>query len=218
MVRSYYCGEGGHVSANLVQIAVNAHKFGTKEASTRLTALACAVRPREVTELVDALSRMFGRIGMHKVCAACFRRESYAPMEAYFSSPAYHYSSPKGGCCGFCGLLGHSRCINKPMVCAGWMCHSTSMAWPRTALFLQRIMPRMGMRAYGVELERDHLWSAVELHRLRILRHAVDAWDEQAVWEVRTASTGAQLGAGWQGFACRAGDGAGTNLHRLLAG
>lgn len=144
-------------------------------------------RPQEIVDFVEALSRMFGRIGMHGVCRLCFKG---VLME--------HRKKGANGCCGGCGILLEDRCANKPMGCARYMCAFTSGLFPRTDKFVQgifnRVHGREGLEVHGERLgyyggcyggatERESHLKLTEAskRRLRWAIRKLDKWSERAL-------------------------------------
>lgn len=162
-----------------------------------------AKRPVELEEFIEALTRMFGRLGMHDICEKCFAGEQlpkkrvrawkfdwdkhYRWVQGWHWTWAVHLKRQRGlGCCGSCAFLGHNRCIKKPTGCAMFMCGYTSTLFFVTNSFMNALRNWLGtheMYAGGcypsaVASEGKHEYSPNELQALRIARHAVDAWGE----------------------------------------
>jgi hypothetical protein len=148
----------------------------------RAVRIANLERPKEITAFVDALSRMFGRIGMHGVCSLCFKG---------------HLDNGVGrkghGCCGSCVLLTATKCANKPMGCARFMCAFTSNLFPRTRDFLDRLSQRLynpadyasrnfGMGCHEEAVERESRFKLTEekKRRLRWAIRQLNRWSEKA--------------------------------------
>lgn len=159
-------------------------------------------RPVELEELIAALSRMFGRIGMHAICAKCFAGEKLPQRKIPRSGPHYdkkwqwvksgkytrlavHLSRRRGlGCCGSCEMLGHSACIKKPLGCAQFFCGYTGDIFWQTREFVDSMRSALadagihgGCYGGAVVGEGKRKYSMEMLKMLRILRHAVDAWE-----------------------------------------
>jgi hypothetical protein len=149
--------------------------WGLEAPTDRVLKLANAKRPKEVKEFVEALSRMFGRIGMHGVCGLCFKGRLNAPA-------LYHHSV---GCCGGCPLLTATKCANKPMYCAQWMCDTVGTLFPKTRDMLGRIRGEIfrariatGAWTSGLDFELKHEPTKVQRRLLRQLTAVVEAWNE----------------------------------------
>lgn len=138
--------------------------------------VANARRPKELLQLIDSLTAMFGRIGMHEVCRSCW-------------AGTLADGSRKGrGCCGTCPLIGHSACLAKPMGCALYMCwDQTQPRFPQTWAFLNALRQLLfglpapqGCFPGAVEIESHLRLDAHQRKTLRVLRWAVDGWAEAA--------------------------------------
>jgi hypothetical protein len=160
------------------------HSPAAMDAALRQANLA---RPKEITDFVDAMTRMFGRIGMHGVCRLCFKGV-LPPMGR----------EPGLGCCGYCPLLLEDRCANKPVGCARFMCGFTATLFPRTWDFLRKVIDGVFGRSgwlkdfkkgtypyyggcYGgsVEEESQIQLTEVQKRRLRWGVRKLDAWSER---------------------------------------
>lgn len=175
----------------LVQIAINTHKQWPGAPPITDTLKQAQKRPKELTELIDAISRMFGRIGMHSVCSLCFNKQPIHSSISYLlrskanrnyakRNPSWLARGDGHGCCGSCPLLGHSRCLAKPVGCARFMCGTTSRLWPDTRSFLgflYELTLTDGCYTSAIEREAEKTYTDVQLRQLRVARHAVDAWE-----------------------------------------
>jgi hypothetical protein len=133
-------------------------------------------RPQAILDLVQALTNMFGRIGMAEVCRSCWNGELN--------------NSRKGqGCCGRCPLIGHRACLAKPLGCALFMCwDQTKRLWPRTHEFLEFIRYRLhrlsdnsmtvGCYPSAVYSESRVALSPADELLVHALVHAVNSWEE----------------------------------------
>lgn len=132
-------------------------------------------------ELAEALSAMFGRIGMHEVCSRCFSGKLTPKEQALKGYEAQ-------GCCGSCPLLGHNSCTNKPLLCASWMCHMTSKYWPvtyhQTMALTQRLREagiRTGPYTDGIVEEHQMRLTLKQKLLLQRLIREVQTWNETKV-------------------------------------
>lgn len=66
-------------------------------------------RPKEIEELVSALTMMWTRIGAAANCGKCFQGKLKG-------------NSGRRGCCGICPNLGDTGCVAKPIGCALYTC------------------------------------------------------------------------------------------------
>ena len=169
--KKFSAPDGSYVRAN----------FGTLKAANAY--VAAPVAP-EYTELVEALTRMYGRIGMHDICRACFRGEKLPaiPKSPWFKTAGHHGNYGRGsgvGCCTPCGLQGREGCLSKPMGCALWMCTYTLQRFHHTWKFLRDIRTSLGGFSgfFNDPRPRPGDLSGKQRKLLRVLRHAVDAWE-----------------------------------------
>jgi hypothetical protein len=116
------------MSQNLVQISDLKFKNAYWSPEKSLAVINAPKNPL-MLELTEALSTMFGRIGMHAVCAACFDGR---------------LGREKGmGCCGPCSMQGRSKCLAKPLGCASFMCNLTVRLWPKVYKRLSFAMSKL---------------------------------------------------------------------------
>jgi hypothetical protein len=156
----------------------------TPAAIKTVLAEANAVRPKEIVNFVEALTRMFGRIGMHGVCRLCFKGVNFG---------GYHQREPGRGCCNGCPLLLKDRCANKPMGCGAYMCGLTGTLFPRTRDMLSKLRYKVsGNSAYGstdyismgcfggsVDWESHLKLTPAQKRRLWWAIRKLDAWSER---------------------------------------
>lgn len=158
--------------AKLVQIEDMRHASNGVDYALKV---ANAPRPKELLQLIDSLTAMFGRIGMHEVCRSCW-------------AGTLADGNRKGrGCCGSCALVGHSSCLAKPLGCALYMCwDQTQPRFPRTYGFLNGLRATLfslsavnqGCFTGAVEQESHLKLDAHQRKSLRVLRWAVESWSE----------------------------------------
>jgi len=140
---------------------------------------------REYTELVEALTRMYGRVGMHEICRMCFAGKKlpalsqgeYYRVEGHWGN---HGNGPGVGCCKPCGLQGHKGCLSKPLGCATWMCGYTADRFRSTYNFVCSvrvlIAAALGYRYGFFDDVRPQALDPEQSRLLRVARWAVDSW------------------------------------------
>jgi hypothetical protein len=128
-----------------------------------LTKLHAKPRPKEIERLVEALTRMWSKIGASSNCGKCFQGKLHRTIGAH-------------GCCGGCPSLGKDGCIAKPIDCALFTCHndhfdgfdSQKRAWFEGAItmlssFAHASGLRKGYYHDGYLRECEHKWTKEEL-------------------------------------------------------
>lgn len=119
-------------------------------------------RPKEIEDLVAALTKMWTRIGAAANCGKCFQGK--------LSRSTYSH-----GCCGGCPNLGETGCIAKPIGCALYTCrydHFDGIDKDKASYFrgainilndLVRATLNKGYYADGYLRECEHNWTKSEL-------------------------------------------------------
>ena len=86
-------------------------------------------------------------------------------------------------------MLGHTSCLNKPVLCATWMCYEvTQKLWPETHKFMNRVRDQLYKvhifsDAYSQGIVREHFLkpNLVQQKALRECIREVRAWNEARV-------------------------------------
>lgn len=116
-----------------------------------------STRHPKVVAQIEVVDSMLRRSGVRSYCLTCIKR----PVAEH------SFSTPAGGCCQGCALLGPNGCTNKPLSCALWLCGSAKTAFPAVHQKLVQITTQWpldisrGIRQHSLEAEA-HLKSGVE--------------------------------------------------------
>jgi hypothetical protein len=154
------------VSTQLVNWKPNEKKFiwsGNPNHLTKtdfLKQLRAKSRPKEIEDLVAALTSMWQRIGAATNCGKCFQGKLARPIYVH-------------GCCGSCPSLGEFGCIAKPIACALYTCREAHFEGfePAKASYFRGVFNTLNDLAYRVGLNKGYFSDGY-------LRECAHSWTE----------------------------------------